>query len=80
MNVCLQLKLAVAIIRLTVKEDALAHGHSAPLIVRGTGQNMTRTFTSETKHKLQHKHFAGTFGRNDAKAETPVLWPPHAKS
>ena len=20
------------------------------------------------------------FGRNDAKAETPVLWPPHAKS
>ena len=22
----------------------------------------------------------GCFGRNDAKAETPVLWPPHAKS
>ena len=22
----------------------------------------------------------GVFGRNDAKAETPVLWPPHAKS
>ena len=21
-----------------------------------------------------------SFGRNDAKAETPVLWPPHAKS
>ena len=20
------------------------------------------------------------FGRNDAKAETPVLWPPHAKT
>ena len=20
------------------------------------------------------------FGRNDAKAETPVLWPPHAKN
>ena len=20
------------------------------------------------------------FGRNEAKAETPVLWPPHAKS
>ena len=20
------------------------------------------------------------FGRNDAKAETPVLWPPHSKS
>ena len=25
------------------------------------------------------KHWA-FFGRNDAKAETPVLWPPHAKS
>ena len=23
---------------------------------------------------------ASFFGRNDAKAETPVLWPPHAKS
>ena len=22
----------------------------------------------------------GFFGRNDAKAETPVLWPPHTKS
>ena len=22
----------------------------------------------------------GYFGRNDAKAETPVLWPPHVKS
>ena len=22
----------------------------------------------------------GESGRNDAKAETPVLWPPHAKS
>ena len=22
----------------------------------------------------------GFFGRNDAEAETPVLWPPHAKS
>ena len=21
-----------------------------------------------------------SFGRNDAKAETPVLWPPHAKT
>ena len=25
----------------------------------------------------QHWNF---FGRNDAKAETPVLWPPHAKT
>ena len=33
----------------------------------------------------QPVHFEGDqpwdfFGRNDAKAETPVLWPPHAKS
>ena len=35
--------------------------------------------------KIQPVHSKGdqswvSFGRNDAKAETPVLWPPHAKS
>ena len=35
--------------------------------------------------KIQSVHSKGEqswvfFGRNDAKAETPVLWPPHAKS
>ena len=35
--------------------------------------------------EIQPVHFKGDqpwffFGRNDAKAETPVLWPPHAKS
>src|SRR5574337_1124801 len=35
--------------------------------------------------EIQPVHSAGYqpwdfFGRNDAKAETPVLWPPHAKS
>ena len=35
--------------------------------------------------EIQPVHSAGDqpwdfFGRNDAKAETPVLWPPHAKS
>ena len=35
--------------------------------------------------EIQPVHFEGDqpwdfFGRNDAKAETPVLWPPHAKS
>ena len=35
--------------------------------------------------KILPVHFKGDrpwvfFGRNDAKAETPVLWPPHAKS
>ena len=34
--------------------------------------------------KIQPVHFEGDqpwdfFGRNDAEAETPVLWPPHAK-
>ena len=52
----------------------------------------TRTHThlsSATKHspeELDHVvHSKGDqswvfFGRNDAKAETPVLWPPHVKS
>ena len=35
--------------------------------------------------KIQQVHSKGDqpwdfFGRNDAKAETPVLWPPHGKS
>ena len=35
--------------------------------------------------EMQPVHFKGDqswvfFGRNDAKTETPVLWPPHAKS
>ena len=29
---------------------------------------------------LQFKGLASVFGRNDAKAETPVIWPPHVKS
>ena len=37
------------------------------------------------KTEIQLVHSEGDqpwdfFGRNDAKAETPVLWPPHAKS
>ena len=35
--------------------------------------------------KIQPVHSKGGqswvfFGRNDAKAETPILWPPHVKS
>ena len=30
--------------------------------------------------KDRYSKFEDFFGRNDAKAETPVLWPPHAKS
>ena len=29
---------------------------------------------------MHEKSFAELYGRNDAKAETLVLWPPHAKS
>ena len=38
-----------------------------------------------TAKEIQQVHFEGDqpwdfFGRNDAKAESPVLWPPHEKS
>ena len=32
------------------------------------------------KSSLQTRYWNDFFGRNDAKAETPVLWPPHTKS
>ena len=32
------------------------------------------------KHNFKGVQPWDFFGRNDAKAETPVLWPPHAKS
>ena len=32
-----------------------------------------------SKGDLEHQPWV-FFGRNDAKAETPILWPPHAKS
>ena len=51
--------------------------------------------TSSDRSKLDQTHLTNSdrlkpdskgdqpwvfFGRNDAKAETPVLWPPHVKS
>ena len=45
-----------------------------------------RLFESPLDYKeIQPVHSKGNqswvfFGRNDAKAETPILWPPHAKS
>ena len=38
-------------------------------IIRKTGASMK-----------EHDLTLDFFGRNDAEAETPVLWPPHAKS
>ena len=45
----------------------------------------TETFCHCVRRKLAKSNSKGDqswvfFGRNDAKAETPVLWPPHAKS
>ena len=44
-----------------------------------------RVLSSLDCKEIQPVHSEGDrpwdfFGRNDAKAETPVLWPPHAKS
>ena len=41
--------------------------------------------TQQWPQEIQPVHSEGDqpwdfFGRNDAKAETPVLWPPHVKS
>ena len=46
---------------------------------------LEKTLESPLNCKIQPVHPKGDrswvfFGRNDAKAETPVLWPPHAKS
>ena len=45
---------------------------------------LEKTLESPCK-EIQPVHSKGDqpwdfFGRNDAKAETPLLWPPHAKS
>ena len=44
-----------------------------------------RLFYTKDCKEIQPVHSEGDqpwdfFGRNDAEAETPVLWPPHAKS
>ena len=51
------------------------------------GEVWTDQFLSvvEIEKEIQPVHSEGDqpwdfFGRNDAKAETPVLWPPYAKS
>ena len=40
---------------------------------------MSTWISGEKKHFLYMNNLV-IFGRNDAKAETPVFWPPHAKS
>ena len=46
---------------------------------------LEKTLESPLDKEIHPVHSEGDqpwdfFGRNDAKAETPVLWPPHAKS
>ena len=51
---------------------------------QATVHRVAKNWTGLSK-EIQPVHSKGHqpwdfFGRNDAKAETPVLWPPHAKS
>ena len=44
-----------------------------------------KSLLMKVKEEIQPVHSEGDqpwdfFGRNDAEAETPVLWPPHVKS
>ena len=59
----------------------IAHGHYSNAHSSGYAFS---TFVLHCK-EIQLVHSKGDqswvfFGRNDAKTETPVLWPPHAKS
>ena len=53
------------------------------LLNRGAGEDSWESLRGDCK-KIQLLHSEDQpwdfFGKNDAKAETPVLWPPHAKS
>ena len=50
----------------------------------GTGQKIVLVFEMRDCTEIQPVYSKGNqswvfFGKNDAKAETPILWPPHAK-
>ena len=52
------------------------------LLYYGAGETLESPLDCQ---EIQPVHSGGDqpwdfFGRNDAKAETPVLWPPHVKS
>ena len=64
-------------------------GHSAFFVVQLSHPYMTtgktialtrQTFVDKAISLLFNMLSRLFFGRNDAKAETPVLWPPHVKS
>ena len=60
--------------KLSAKELMLLHC--------GVGENSWESFglQGDPTSPFQEDWSWMVFGRNDAKAETPVLWPPHAKS
>ena len=45
-----------------------------------TGQNKLEFLPEDCQGESEGDQPCDFFGRNDAKAETPVLWPPHVKS
>ena len=58
---------------------------AATLLHSGRVESQVHLLVPINCKKIQPVHSEGDqpwdfFGRNDAKAETPVLWPPHAKS
>ena len=64
----------------------LDHGRLSAKELMLSNEVLEKTFESPLDCKEIHPvHSEGDqpwdfFGRNDAKIETPVLWPPHAKS
>ena len=57
-------------------------GEELMLLNCGVGEDSSESLGLQ---EIQPVHSKGDqpwvfFGRNDAKAETPVLWPPHVKS
>ena len=63
-----------------------SHGQRSPADYSPQGyKELDMTESPLDCKEIQPVHSEGDqpwdfFGRNDAKAETPVLWPPHAKS
>ena len=56
-------------------------GHTESDMTEATQQQQQHSDWCEViSHCSFDLHSWVFFGRNDAKAETPVLWPPHAKS
>ena len=51
-----------------------------PCHVSGYSRQMSKNYKEIQPVHSEGDQPWGFFGRNDAKAETPVLWPPHVKS